>query len=312
MKVVDLFAGCGGFSRSFKEEGFEIVCAVENFKPVAETYTLNFPEVEIIIKDIKEVRGEEIMRICGDVDVVIGSPPCEPFTSINARRKMKPEDRLYVDKRGILTLHFIRIVRELKPKIFVMENVPHILEVRKFLEEEFRKAGFDTIYFNLLRAENYGTPSKRCRVFISNIPMKDRRECEWVRVIEAIGDLPPPDRNTSIPNHEAIQISRDKLVRISALKWGESLQHFGRYSNWTRLHPYRLAPTVRGNSIFIHYSQDRILTVREHARLMGFPDYHIFSGGKKLQFEMVGESVPIPLGRRVAKFIVDVADGPNF
>ena len=63
MNVVDVFAGCGGFSRGFKEEGFELVVAIENFKPVAETYKANFPYVEVIVKDVKEVSGEEIERV---------------------------------------------------------------------------------------------------------------------------------------------------------------------------------------------------------------------------------------------------------
>lgn len=72
-------------------------------------------------------------------------------------------------------------------------------------------------------------------------------------------------------------------------------------TNVTRLHPYKLAPTVMGKSRFIHPFQDRFLTVREHARLMGFPDDHVFLGGKNVQYDMVGEAVPVPLARAIAK-----------
>lgn len=302
MNVIDLFSGCGGFSRAFVEVGFDVVCAVENFKPVAETYLRNFPKVEILIKDIKEVSADDILKICGDVDVIIGSPPCEPFTSMNLRRMDNPKDRLYVDKRGVLTLHFIRIVRELRPKIFVLENVPQILEVKQYIQQEFYRAGFENIFFNILRAENYGNPSKRLRVFISNINIEDCVESRKVSVIEAIGDLPSPYQS-NIPNHCYISLSKEKIRKISGLKWGESLYKFGRYRNWTRLHPHRVAPTVHGNSRFVHPYQNRLLTVREQARLMGFPDEHIFLGGKNIQFEMVGESVPIPLGKKVARAV---------
>ncbi len=299
MNVVDVFAGCGGFSRGFKEEGFELVVAIENFKPVAETYKTNFPEAEVIVKDVKEVYGNEIKRICGDVDVLIGSPPCEPFTSINLRRMRIPEDRLYRDKRGQLVLHFIRLVKELKPKVFIMENVPQILELRNAIEREFRKIGVYRIYFNILKAQNYGNPSKRTRVFISNIPIDEKPAKKYVKVMDALKDLPPLN---TIPNHEEIRISKSKLEKIAMLKWGESLVKFGgRFENWLRLHPYRLAPTVMGHSRFIHPFEDRLLTVREQARLMGFPDNHIFLGGKNVQFEMVGEAVPVPLARAVAR-----------
>jgi len=82
--LVDIFAGAGGFSRGFSQTGFKIAVAAENFRPVAETYKLNFPETEVILKEVKLVTEKEIERIYGDVDVVVGSPPCEPFTGANA------------------------------------------------------------------------------------------------------------------------------------------------------------------------------------------------------------------------------------
>ncbi len=305
MDVVDLFAGAGGFSRGFELEGFRVIIAVENFKPVAETYKTNFPETEVIVRDIKLVTGKEIERICGDVEVLIGSPPCEPFTSANAKRFPKPEDRLYVDKRGQLTLHFIRLVKELKPKIFIMENVPKIMELKDALIKEFRKAGYE-IHFNVLKAEHYGNPSRRTRVFISNVKIEPEPVGKKVKVVDAIGDLPKPDG--SIPNHEILlKIPKNKLEKVRRLKWGESLVRFegaGRIcTNLMRLHPYKLAPTVMGNSRFIHPFEDRFLTVREHARLMGFPDDHVFLGGKNVQYDMVGEAVPVPLARAIAREI---------
>ncbi len=305
ISTVDLFAGAGGFSRGFEDAGFEVAVAVENFKPVAETYKMNFPKAEVIVKDIKLVTGKEIERICGDVDVLIGSPPCEPFTSANAKRFSKPEDRLYVDKRGQLTLHSIRLVKELKPKVFVMENVPKIMELRHALMKEFKKAGYD-VYFNVLRAEDYGNPSKRARVFVSNVKIEPKFKVKRRSVIDAIGDLPSPDG--SIPNHEIVlRIPRSKAEKVSRLKWGQSLIRFegaGKTcTNLTRLHPYKLAPTVMGNSRFIHPFEDRFLTVREHARLMSFPDDHVFLGGKNVQYNMVGEAVPVSLARVVAEEI---------
>ena len=301
MNVVDLFAGAGGFSRGFEIEGFKLVVAVENFKPVANTYKYNFPEVEVLVKDIKEVTGEEIIRICGDVDVLIGSPPCEPFTKANPMA-LRPEDRLYKDKRGILTLHYIRLVKEINPKIFIMENVPGILELKKALIREFRKIGYENVFFNVLRAEDYGNPSKRTRVFISNVEINPKKVDKKMRVIDAIGDL---NEFGKIPNHEPIKIPRSKIEKIRKLKWGESLVKFegrkGEYRNWIRLHPYKLAPTVMGHSRFIHPFEDRLLTVREHARLMGFPDDHIFLAGKNVQYEMIGEAVPVPLSRAIAR-----------
>jgi len=126
--------------------------------------------------------------------------------------------------------------------------------------------------------------------------------------MDAIGDLPEPDPIYNIPNHEPVPLSPRKLKRIAKLRWGEGLVRYKGYgekvlSNIVRLHPYRPAPTVMGSSRFVHPFQDRLLTVREHARLMGFPDDHIFLGGRDVQFDEVGEAVPVPLAKAIARVV---------
>ncbi|MCC6062763.1 MAG: DNA cytosine methyltransferase, partial [Desulfurococcales archaeon] len=77
-----------------------------------------------------------------------------------------------------------------------------------------------------------------------------------------------------------------------------------RFYNYMRLDPYDLAPTIMGSSRFIHPFEDRLLTVREQARLMGFPDHHIFVGGRDEQYNQVGEAVPPPLAKAIASYII--------
>jgi len=273
----------------------------------AESFKENFPKASVLIEDIQQLRSEDILSMVGQVDVVIGSPPCEAFTGANPRRKPSPLDRLYDDPQGRLVLHYIRLVGDLKPTIFVMENVPALAEgpLREALRKEFARVGYTNVYFNLLRAEDYGTPSHRLRLFISNIRLKPLASSRRVTVIEAIGDLPPPSSLHDIPNHELVPLSPKKQRRISKLKWGEALIRYAGaegkvYYNYVRLHPYRPAPTVMGSSRFVHPFEDRLLTVREQARLMGFPDNHVFRGGRDVQFDQVGEAVPPPLARAVA------------
>jgi len=308
---IDLFAGGGGFTRGFVRAGFRPLLAVENFPPAVETYRRNFPEAVVIARDIQEVHSAEILRVLGSrrPEVVIGGPPCEAYTRANPERKRDPLDRLYVDPRGRLVLHFIRIVGDLQPEIFVMENVPGIMDggLDEVIREEFARVGYGKIYFNILYAEDYGTPSHRVRVFISNVRLKPRKT-RHLRVIDAIGDLPPPDPYYGIPNHEYVPMSRRKRQRISKLRWGEALIHYRGYGgrvlgNYVRLHPYRLAPTVMGSARFVHPFENRVLTVREQARLMGFPDAHVFLGGRDPQFNQVGEAVPPPLARAIAEYI---------
>jgi DNA (cytosine-5)-methyltransferase 1 len=308
LKLVDLFCGAGGFSRGFKDEGFNVVLGVDNMPQVAESFRANFPGAQVLVEDVQELRSEDVASLVGDVEVVIGSPPCEPFTGANPRRKPDPLDRLYDDPQGRLVLHFIRLVGDLEPKVFVMENVPALAEgpLREALRREFARVGYPDVHFNLLRAEDYGTPSHRLRLFISNIRIKPPPTGRRVTVIEAIGDLPPPSSPHDIPNHEPVPLSPRKQKRISKLRWGEALIRYAGaegkvYYNYVRLHPYRLAPTVMGSSRFVHPFEDRLLTVREQARLMGFPDDHVFRGGRDLQFDQVGEAVPPPLARAIAR-----------
>ncbi|MFA4641264.1 DNA cytosine methyltransferase [Pyrococcus kukulkanii] len=294
MRVLDLFAGAGGFSLGFKLSGFEIVGAVENFKPKAKTYSYNFPRVKVVTQDIKLVDPREF----GEVDVVIGGPPCEPFTAISQRRMEEPRDRLYRDPIGRLVLEFIRFVKVLKPKVFVMENVPQIMEVEEYLRKEFEKAGYD-VYFNVLNALDYGVPQIRRRVFISNIELKPRKVKGPRKVWDVLKDVP-----LDAPNNELWNPPGKVRRKIPYLKWGQAAQRFGRFQNWVRLHPYKPAPTVRGNSRFVHPFEDRPLTVREQARLMGFPDDFVFLGGRRVQFDSVGEAVPPPLAKAIAEFIL--------
>ncbi len=266
----------------------------------------------MVDEDIQEVHSVDILRMLKGrrVDVVIGGPPCEAYTRANPQRRKDPLERLYEDPRGRLVLHYIRIVGDLRPKVFVMENVPGIMDggLDKVIREEFARVGYDTIYFNILRAEEYGTPSHRVRVFVSNIELRPPRRGKKT-VIDAIGDLPPPDPYYGIPNHEYVPLSRKKRKRVAKLRWGEALIHYRGYGgrvlgNFVRLHPYRVAPTVMGSARFIHPFEDRIITVREQARLMGFPDHHVFYGGRDAQYNQVGEAVPPPLARAIAEYVL--------
>ncbi len=312
--VLDIFSGGGGFSRGFKEAGFNILASIENDPPVAKTYKANFPETELIADDAKEI-DYNVLKSFGyqrnDFDVIIASPPCEPFTPTNKKRKEVPIDRLYCDPIGQLYLHAIRLINEMKPRFFVIENVAGILheDIKSSIINELKKSGYNEVYFNVLYAEYHGVPSIRTRVFVSNINL-DLKKQKMISVEEALKDLPSPG-NYYPPNHEEPQPLTKKLrKRVSSAKWGRAMIEFEgaenkRFRNFIRLNPYRPAPTVMGSSRFIHPFEDRLLTVREQARLMGFPDYHVFLGGRDSQYNMVGEAVPPPLAKEIANYIIN-------
>ena len=118
--AIDLFAGVGGLSLGFEQAGFDVVAAVE-YDPIhAGIHELNFPNCEVICADVRNLSGSEIRKRSriGDepIDVVVGGPPCQGFSLIG--------HRVLDDPRNGLVFHFLRIVKELKPRAFVMENVP--------------------------------------------------------------------------------------------------------------------------------------------------------------------------------------------
>lgn len=302
--VVDLFAGGGGFGLGFAKAGFRIRVAVDVDRDAVRTYSLNHGKTVVIQEDVRLISYRDLLRYTGNVHVVIGSPPCEPFTAANPERMKDPADRLYVDPAGQLTLEFIRLVGEIGPGVFVMENVAALAKepLRTYIRREFKRVGYDEIYFNVLHAEDYDVPSRRRRVFVSNIAIKPPRS-GGVTVRQALHGLPPPD-SASPPNHETVTLSLKKQKRIARLRPGEALMRYrgagGFYENYIRLVWDDVAPTVMGSRRFIHPEEHRLLTVREQARLMGYPDDYVFLGSKDSQFNQVGESVPPPLAYAIA------------
>ncbi|MGC9104854.1 MAG: DNA cytosine methyltransferase [Thermoprotei archaeon] len=308
IRVVDLFSGAGGFSRGFREAGFDILLGVDINHDAVRTFSVNFPEAIALEEDVRNVTGREVIELVGKPDIVIGSPPCEAFTAANPFRMRDPLDRLYLDERGNLTLEFVRLVGELRPKVFVMENVPALAETRELKEAlayEFRRAGYERIYFNFLDAEDYGNPSRRRRLFVSNVPLNPRKVERKVTVWEAIADL---QGRTDVPNNEIYEPNEKKLRRIAKMNPWDYLTMYRAYNDrniplYVRLPPDEVAPTVLGNSRFIHPFEDRFLTVREQARLMSYPDDHIFLGSRDEQYNQVGEAVPVALSRAIAEYV---------
>ena len=307
--IVDLFSGAGGFSLGFKKLYLKITLAIDIDHAAVRTYSTNFPETIVIEEDIRNITRKDIEYFVGKkVDIVIGSPPCEPYTGANPLRMKEPLDRLYLDQEGQLTLEYIRLIDELRPKVFVMENVPSIVgteDLRSAIEYEFKKIGYK-VFFNFLKAEDYGNPSRRTRVFISNIELSPAKTGKKKTVLEAISDL---QGRYDVPNNEVQELSENKIKEIAKLNFDDYLTMFRGSSGkniplYIRLNPYDLAPTVLGNSRFIHPFENRFLTVREQARLMSYPDDHIFLGGRDEQYNQVGESVPVVLSTAIAREIM--------
>lgn len=164
LRVIDLFAGIGGLSLGFRMEGFDIVLANEIDKEIADSYVKNHPETKMINEDITKLNIEDVFKeYINTVDVVIGGPPCQGFSQKGQRKSIK-------DERNFLFKYFYNVVKLLKPKYFVMENVPNLLTTengyfRKEIEDLFNEIGY-TLNSNVLNASDFGIPQNRKRAFI--------------------------------------------------------------------------------------------------------------------------------------------------
>ena len=166
--AVDLFAGAGGMTLGFEQAGFDVLASVEIDPVHCATHQFNFPMCSILCQDVAELRGSEIRKksaIGGrEIDVVISGSPCQGFSMMGKRDVDDP--------RNSLIFHFQRLVLELKPKFFVMENVPGIAsgehkELLNILINSFLEAGYKVEEnYQVLNAVNYGIPQARKRLFL--------------------------------------------------------------------------------------------------------------------------------------------------
>jgi DNA (cytosine-5)-methyltransferase 1 len=314
MKILDLFCGAGGFSYGFKPHIDDKHLAIDIDSSALETYKLNFPYSIIWQTDIHSLHSIQIEEaLNGAPDVIIASPPCEEFSKANPDSKRLAAERIYGEGTAKLLLDAIRIIGDLTPQVFVIENVAALLNAggKEIIQKEFERVGIDDVHINLIRAHQHGNPSKRLRVFISNIELKPPRKAPPT-VMEAISDLPSLGLNQifrpeiDVANHVDYPVSEDKLKSISKTRWGQGVRRF-RVSknrslpNWVRLFPDRLSTSINGLSRYIHPYENRLLTVREHARLMSYPDSFVFTGFSDSQYNQVGESVPPLVSQLIAQ-----------
>jgi len=207
--VIDLFSGCGGLSYGLQEAGFDVLLGIDNWQNSLDTFLYNHKNAKILEGDISEVDSKEIKKIAGKkIDVIVGGPPCQGFSLSGPRN--------FYDKRNRLYIEFLRIVKDLKPKAFLIENVPGLAalfngEVKERIIEEFSKLGY-AVNAQILNASDYGVPQNRRRIVFVGI--KGNKKFEFpapthfeiknhkgedvqkkITVSEAIGDLPLLDKS---------------------------------------------------------------------------------------------------------------------
>ncbi len=200
--VIDLFSGVGGFSKGFEQAGFNIVSAVEFNKSIANTYTKNHPNVKMFSQDIINIDIKKLSQN-KKIDIIIGGPPCQGFSM--SGRRIRGNGKFIDDDRNQLFYQFYKIVKNLNPKVFVIENVQGILnlengKIKNEIFNLFNSIGYD-LKVKVLKASDYGVPQQRKRAFFIGNNLKINPDLfypkkittyknSYVSISDAIMDLP--------------------------------------------------------------------------------------------------------------------------
>jgi len=335
MKVVDLFCGTGGFSLGAHKAGFEVPLSIDIDPNLTFSAGSNFPNTSTHLADIAMLSGSDLTsRVNDRISGVIGGPPCQPFSLIGKRDKHDP--------RRDLIEHFFRLVSEIRPLFFVMENVPGLIQGKAYeaLESSlnFIPGNYEVITPLILDASLYGAATNRRRCFVIGFlpEFVDRPDLSSTEdepkptVRDAIEDLANAselgqdeegydvfelDNRKSISNYAVNLRSPDRRFtgnrrtqhsarieqRFAAVKPGSS-DVIGRHQrlSWSGLCPTLRAGTGPDRGSYqsvrpLHPVEPRVITVREAARLQGFPDQHRFHPTIWHSFRMIGNSIPPPL-----------------
>ena len=339
-KIIDLFCGCGGLSLGFENAGFESVLAIDLWKDAIVTYNHNRNKKVGKCVDIQELTNEYLQSLNtnGEIVGVIGGPPCQGYSTVGTRDINDPRNHLY--------LQYCRVVEQVKPKFFVLENVKGLTTLsngmfKDDICERFSKLGYKVTY-KIINAAHYGVPQNRERVFFVGI-----KDIEFVFPVgnanklisckDALSDLPvinEENGNQNIyPYASEPQTAYQKLMRNGSVKvlnhqltmHTEQTKHIigmipdgGKIKDLPReyweIRKYnkafeRMASTRPSNTVdtghrnYFHYSENRIPTARENARLQSFPDNFEFIGTRTSQYKQIGNAVPPLLAQAIAEAI---------
>jgi DNA (cytosine-5)-methyltransferase 1 len=322
VKVASLFAGAGGLDLGFENSGFNVVWANEYDKTIWETYQKNHKNTVLDKRSILEVKPEDIPK---NIDGIIGGPPCQSWSLAGAMRGIN-------DDRGKLFFEYLRLLKAISPKFFVVENVKgivskaHLSQFQNILNL-FSEAGYNNFY-SVLNAFDYGIPQTRERVFIVGFrkdldidfkfPLKI--EVKNRRVLKDILNLEPSKEfdknNLDNFNHEylksgfsSIFMSRNRVRNFDEPSF--TIQASGRQAP---LHPAfsKMKKIEKDKWIFENEESVRRFSVRECARIQTFPDDFIFHY-KNINdgYKMVGNAVPPLLGQKIAEQIKLTLENKN-
>jgi DNA (cytosine-5)-methyltransferase 1 len=329
--AIDLFSGCGGLTQGLKCAGFSVVGAVEIDSLAAETYRANHSEVRIWQQDIRRLTAPQILRALrlkrGELDLLAGCPPCQGFSAmrrLNGARRVR-------DKQNDLIFDFLRIVKGIRPKAVMLENVPGLADNARLpkLNAALRRLGY-FVNAAVKDAQHYGVPQRRRRFILlggrgSEIPFGRvaRRKRSVRDAFRKLGKRAKRDPLHQVPENRSAKVM--ELIRLIPKDGGSRLA-LGAHAQldchkncdgfkdvYGRMKWDDVSPTITGGCCnpskgrFLHPMKNRTVTLREAALLQTFPPNYFFSlaRGKFPAAQMIGNALPPEFIRRHAKQIRD-------
>lgn len=320
LKMIDLFAGLGGirlgFEKAFKKKNVETVLSSEIDLKACETYKANFKENAF--SDITKIDEKEIP----DFDIIMGGFPCQSFSIAGKRQGFE-------DTRGTLFFDVARIIKEKKPSIVFLENVKGLTShdkgnTLKVILSSLDQLGYE-VYYKVLNAKDFGLPQKRERIYIVGF---NRTKVPNYKLFT----FPKPIEN-KIPISTILEKNVPINHFISEQYWGTLKRHKERHAGKGNGFGYQIVPENEvANTIvvggmgrernlvidkskpkgksdkIINQEHVRTMTVREWARLQGYPDTYIFPVSNSSAYKQLGNSVAINVIEAIAKQIKKVLD----
>lgn len=318
-KVISTFSGCGGSSTGYVWAGGKVLLAVEWDNNAVETYRLNYPDTDIYHGDIAKLTVQEVLERTGlevgELDIFDGSPPCQGFSTAGKRN--------LDDDRNQLFREYVRLLRGLKPKVFVMENVSGMVKGKMkllFAEilTELKHSGYK-VSEKLLNAKYLGVPQSRQRLIFIGVrddlgiePSHPKPQTRPTTIKQAISEL----GNIQDVGIQHVWVDEWKrgtkwIIPASKLRQGQSL--VPNVASSIRAFWDKPSPTLQKNAMpgqppyvrnsTIHPLYDRTFSIREMARLHSYPDNFIYSDPLKNGMQRIGNSVPPEMMRYIAAHI---------
>lgn len=326
--VLELFSGAGGMALGLHKAGLEPIALVDKDKDANNTIKYNFPEwnvVEADINDLAEKGIDSIIDQKDSIDIMTGGFPCQPFSYAGKRAGLK-------DTRGTVFYSLAKIIGEVNPKMFVLENVKGLLNhdkgktfeiVYKILSDMNYK-----VEYKVLNSWDYSVPQKRQRIFIVGIQNKYKTLFNWPEkhlykpVLKDVLYDVPESKGSKYPDHKKEVLDLvppggcwvDLPDDVAREYMGKSYFSGGGRRGMARRLSYDEASLTLTTSPAqkqterCHPEETRPLNVREYARIQTFPDDYEFTGSISAMYRQIGNAVPVNLAYEVGKSIIKVLD----